>query len=87
MSLLLPSKFQGGCVSKITDIVALNVEARQVLLEDGTILAVRQFVDDTNHEVDTYDEAHSIVVVDHRSKPYTVAKIPVEALDFAGPLN
>lgn len=73
-------------MSSILNIVALNQVEMKVMLDDGVMLAIRKVMDDTNNEVE-WGVATAILVVDHRIRPPSFARIELSAIDFAGEVN
>lgn len=65
------------------DIVAMSGEAMQVMLSDGTLLAIRAKHGADGREVENWDDAVSFLVVDHRTVPGTLINIPCANVDYA----
>lgn len=65
------------------EIVAMSAEAMQVMLSDQTILPIRAIFDDTGHQVDDWDDAATMLVVDIRTTPSTLISIPIADIEFS----
>lgn len=65
------------------EIVAMSGEAMQVMLADGTLLAIRAKHGADGREVDNWDDAVSFLVVDHRTTPGTLISIPIANVEYS----
>lgn len=65
------------------EIAAMNAGAMQVMLADQTILAIRAIFDGDGHQVDDWDDATTMLVVDHRTVPPTLISIPIADIEFS----
>lgn len=65
------------------EIVAMSRPEMRVMLSDETILAIRTLHDDTGHETKDWDEAVSMLIVDHRKNPPLLISVQLDAIEFS----
>lgn len=65
------------------NIVAMSAEAMQVMLEDQTLLSIRTLHTADGRETKDWDEAVSVLVVEHRTRPPTLLSIRLDAIQYS----
>jgi hypothetical protein len=67
----------------VLSVAAISGEAKQIMLIDGTILAIRSFHDEDGRETDDFEGCTTILVVDHRTRPPTYISIATDSIEYS----
>lgn len=64
-------------------IAAMSQSEMRVMLEDGTILAIRSIHGQDGREVESWEDATSFLITDHRTTPPTLMSVQIDAVEFS----